>query len=146
MSLYAIPQTAAKIAGGVIGVAVLATSANTVAILAEAVRRAVSGLCTAGYKWATSASKTNETSVKQVKNEASSVWSYLNLMTPYKSTKDCKTLGIAGLTNIAAATVTLYAAHRFCPSLVTNANNLLHNVVGIQFTPNHIPLTRLAGL
>ena len=130
--LYGIPQAAGKLALGVAGVTVLAASANTVAILAEAVRRAVRQ----AYDYAT-----GTTTDPKAKDE----WK-LRDFTPYSSTKDWQSLGLAAVKNIVLGTVTLYLAHRFCPSLVTHANSLLHHVVPIQFTPAHIPLTKLAGL
>ncbi|HEY5234895.1 MAG TPA: hypothetical protein VIJ14_01855 [Rhabdochlamydiaceae bacterium] len=136
--LYGIPQAAGKLAVGVVGVTVLATSANAVTILAEAVRRAISQ----SYAWATSdQSAATSTKTKPAKD----AWDFRDF-TPYSSTKDWTTLGLAAVKNIVLGTAALYVAHRFCPSLVTSANSLLHNVVGIQFTPHHIPLTKLAGL
>ncbi len=128
--LNGLPQTAGKIISGVAGVTVLAANANTVAILAEVVRRAVSQLY-AMRPGATPAPKGNDE------------WK-LKDFTPYSSTKGWQSLGIAALKNVVVGTAALYVAHRFCPSLVTNANSLL-NVVGIQFTP-HNPLLKLARL
>ncbi len=125
-------NTVGNIALGVAGVAVLSTSANTVAIIAEVVRRAIS----AGYDWARGI-----TTDPRAKDE----W-IVRDFTPYSAKKDWQSLGIAGIKNIVVGTAALYVAHRFCPSLVTSANSLLHYVVGIQFTPHYIPLTKLAGL
>ncbi len=134
-------QAACKIAAGFVGVVALSTSANTVSILAETVRRAASKLYTAGHDW-----YTGTTAEKAIKESTTGVWAYVKLTTPYSSTKDWTTLATAGALNIAVGTVALYVFNRYCPSLVTSANCLLHSVVGIQFTPDHIPLTKLAGL
>ena len=134
--LYGIPQAAGKIALGMVGVTALAFSANTVAILAEVVRRAF---------WQGVAKARGNPLPDPEAKPAKEEWNFRDF-TPYSSTKDWQSLGIAGLKNIVIGTTALYLAHRFCPTLVTSANSFLHNVVGIQFTPHHIPLTKLAGL
>ena len=131
--LYGIPQAAGKIALGMAGVTVLAASANSVTILAEAVRRAISQ----GYNWAIG--------TDPLARRNKDAWDFRDF-TPYSSTRDWTSLGIAALKNVVVGTAALYVANRFCPSLVTSANSLLHHVVPIQFTPYHIPLTKLAGL
>lgn len=133
--LNGLPQAAGKVLLGVVGVTVLAASANSVAILAESVRRAISQ----GYAWATGATPVDPRA-RPTKDE----WDFRDF-TPYSTTKDWTSLGIAGLKNIVVGTVALYVAHRFCPSLVTHANSLLHYVVPIKFAPS-LPLTKFAGL
>lgn len=54
-------------------------------------------------------------------------------------------LGLQTLGNVIVATASMYALNKFFPSTVTDANELLHRVVPIQFTPHHIPLLKLAG-
>jgi hypothetical protein len=137
-------QAACTVALGLAGVTLLASGANTVALLAGAVQRAVIQGGTMVYTLATGAESKVETKAS-LKEKPSAVSAYVDMVTPFKS-KEFTTLAIAGFVNVAAATVSLYVLNRFCPALVTSANSLLHHVVGIQFTPGHIPLTRLAGL
>jgi hypothetical protein len=125
-----------KFALGLAGVVVLTASANTVSILAEAVTRAVRQV----YNWAT-----NAPAVEFKAAAAKDSWD-LTALTPYSTTKDWQALGMSALLNVAVATVTLFVAHKFCPSLVTHTNSVLGYVVPIKLTPDHIPLTRLFGL
>lgn len=146
MSLYGIPQIAGNVVSGLAGITLLATGANTVAILAAAVQRAVIEGANLAYAVVTgSDSKVDNTKTVQKDKPRSSVLAYVDMLTPYKATS-FQYLATSGLTNLVAATVSLYVLNRFCPALVTSANSLLRHVVGIQFTPHHIPLTRLAGL
>ncbi len=131
--LHGIPQVAGNVLLGVAGVTVLAASANAVAILAEAVRRASVQL----YDAATGNDST--------KTATDNSWG-MRALVPYCGAKDWTTLGTSAVKNIIVGTVALYVANRFCPSLVTNANSLLHRAVGIQFTPHHIPITKFFGL
>lgn len=127
-----------KVAVGVAGVVALSASANVVAIATEVVRRGLSQI----VQLALGAEKAE---IKMTKDAAKDSWK-LKDFTPYSSTATWSDLGLAGLKNVVLGTAALFVANRFCPSLVTNANWLLHKVVGIQFTPDHIPLTKLAGL
>lgn len=127
-----------KVAAGVAGVAVLSASANVVAIVTEVVRRGISQL----VQLATNAQQVEK---KDLKPPKADTWK-LKDFTPYSSTATWTDLGLAGLKNVVLGTAALYVANRFCPSLVTNANWILHKAVAIQFTPDHIPLTKLAGL
>jgi hypothetical protein len=113
-------------------VVLLGASANTVALLAEAVRRVI------------------RQSYEKLMNVPSEVtrqkdWQ-LRAFTPYRNVEDWQTLALYTLYNTIAATIALYLANRFMPSLVTNSNSLLNKVVPIQFTPSHIPLTKFVGL
>ncbi len=121
-----------KVALGLAGVVVLSASANSVAILAEAVRRA-------------SVEIYDKVAGNTQPTVADNAW-HLKSLVPYSGTKDWRSLGIAALKNVIVGTAALYVAHRFCPSLVTSANSLLSNVIPIHFTAHSIPLTRLAGL
>lgn len=137
--LYGIPQAASKFAVGLAGVAALSAGANVVAIVTEVVRRGISQIA----QLASSAN--DETKIKQVERPKYNIWNTKDF-TPYSDTASWKALGIAGLKNLVVGTAALYVANRFCPSLVTNANWLLHKAIAVQFTPDHIPLTKLAGL
>jgi hypothetical protein len=134
--LTGFPQAAGKVALGVAGVTVLATSAHTVAILAESVRRALSHGC----HWVSGTTPPHP-NAKPAKDE----WDFRDF-TPYSRIPDWQSLGWLALKNVVVGTAALYIANKYCPSLVTNANALLHHVVPIQFTPSHIPLTNYLGL
>jgi|KBSSwiStaDraftv2_1062776.scaffolds.fasta_scaffold1417636_1 hypothetical protein len=60
--------------------------------------------------------------------------------------RDWQKIAIDALTTVVLATFAMYVINRFCPSVVADANKLLHRAVPLQFTPNHIPLTRYAGI
>jgi hypothetical protein len=136
-------QAVGRIASGVAGVAVLYNTAKVVVTTAEAVHRAAAWIYTKGCELATGTPEKPEKA-----KDPTGVWYLIDLAKPgsKNSFKDWTTFGTAMATNIILGTAALYAAHRFCPSLVTNTNSLLHYVVGIQFTPNCIPLTSRLGL
>jgi hypothetical protein len=127
--LHGIAHTTGKVLLGAVGVTALAATANSVAIIAEAVRRA----SLQAYDKATGSNFT--------KTSADNTWSLKDLV-PY-SVGSWSDLGMAALKNVIVGTVALYTISRFYPAAVTHANNLLLRILPIQFTPNHIPLIRI---
>jgi hypothetical protein len=135
--LYGLPQAAGKVALGLAGVTVLAASANSVAIVAEAVRRAfVQGIdLIRGI---------DDRDINPDRPSKVDEWHVRALM-PYGRTESWTALGIAALQNVIVGTAALFLAHRFFPCIVADANTLLHRAIPIQFTPHHIPLFKLFG-
>jgi hypothetical protein len=135
--LYGIPQAAGKVALGLAGVTLFAASANAVAIIAEVARRAVVQLYDK-TPWGTENRPVNPPTDK-------GVMLYLRKVLPYSKTESWGELLTAGFINVLVGTAALFVAHRYCPSFVVDANNLLRKVSPIQFTPYHIPLFKLFG-
>jgi hypothetical protein len=134
--LYGIPQAAGKVALGLAGVTLFAASANAVAIIAEAVRRAVVQIYDKS-PWGTADRPLNPPT-------DTGVMLYLRTVFPYSKTESWD-LVKGGVLNAIFGTAVIFLAHRYCPSFVVDANNLLRKAVPIQFTPYYIPLFKLFG-